>query len=500
MSTKYKLIRSLIVAKHNDVTFVERKNSFWVSCFNLAKILETKDFPQCFSFVFKIGGVNYYSIDNLLYFLRSSKNPHHIIDYLIPLGWTYTDSPLLDVVQLFDKYGIRGYYNFDMSKCSQCLNFTVTYYYHCPIPILIDVVDEEPDIMRQKLYEMFEAQRCRCIIIDTNDWYTKINCLKETYLFHVESHLTKLHAIEFMSKIIKDSENLKELVEDLGEDVVDACCENRKFPFPLSKCLTQFGIVKSDSKYNEIFSLFDSDKNVQMQNSNNTILEPIDELDDIDDIDELDDIEENEIDEISNLDNNEDLMFDEIVQHNGNTLYIEGIDYIIENDDYYLNHPTLVKIAIRSGIRSAEKFVDDSWKLIDYINTFGKKAYESLLKTMNIAMDERKQMFRLSNNVIEQERIVELENARQKIKEMESYMDISKRTKEIEKYVKKSLNCKVSETNITEVKSDSTINDDISPNEKKPTKVLKPTIKTGSIVNVTTDPIKDDELEIFLGR
>lgn len=487
-------LRQIILKKFPDTKLIDRLDkldNFWIPSFDLVKILETNQIPQMFISSYTRNGVKYYSADNLIYFLRSSANPHHMLDYLMPMGLQFEERPLLEVVKLFDKYGIRGKYNYNMGDCSNCLNFNVSYYYHCPIPLLIDVYSEDQDAMRQNLYKMFELQRCRCIEIDTRDWEN----LKDTLLYHVEAHLVKLHAISFMEKIVKEAEEIKDAVEELGDEIVGAVCCNDEFPFPLSECLKKFRITEGNEKYKEIMALFETQIDT-IDTELQSVLETIDENDELDI--NTDDLSEQAVGGESDDESNcyDDLEEQCIIttQCNGNTMYIAGQDYVTLDGEYYLNHPTLLKIAIRSGIRRAEQYVDKTWKLIQYITTYGRQAYTSLLKTMEMTVDERKQMFSITNATFEQNRIAELNKAQQKIEELESHIDINKTKKTLEQYqktqqtlCKKNYPTHVGSVTITPSKETFVV-------EKQPTKV-----KPSSIVKKSKEPIKDNELESFLG-
>lgn len=484
MHQQFKMI---LLKKFQDMKFLERLDNienFWIQSCDVVKIIESKEIPQSLSCGYVKNGVKYYSADNLLYFLRLSVNPHHTLDYQIPMGFSYTERPLLDVVRLFDKYGIRGKYNYNMEECSNCLNFKVSYYYHCPIPLLVDVYSENQDAMRENLYKMFESQRCRCIEIDTRDWEK----MKDTMLFHVESHLLKLNAISFMEKIIKESEEIKDVVDELGNDVIGAICSNVEFPFQLSECLKKFRITETNPKYDEIMALFETFTS-DASNEDEPQLETIDEND------ELDMFSDESVGNNSDMESCDSIMLEEecmiTTQQNGNTMYIMGQDYVICDGNYYLNHPTLIKIAIRSGIRRAEQYVDKTWKLVQYINRYGRQAYNSLLKTMDLTTDERKQMFTITNTTFEQNHMDELSKAQQKIKELESHIDINKTKKAIEKYRKVQI-ALCAKDNIESVETSPSR--EVFVVEKQPTKV-----KTSSIVKKTKDPIKSDELETFLG-
>jgi hypothetical protein len=490
--SKHTKLRSILLKKFPDAVFVERMDSvgnFWISSFDLVKIIETKEIPHTFISNYMRNGVKYYSADNLLYFFRLSSNPHHTLDYLIPLGLEFVERPLLDVVRLFDKYGIRGKYNYNMNECSNCLNFVVSYYYHCPIPLLVDVYSQDQDPMRENLYKMFELQRCRCIEIDTRDWAN----LKDTILFNIESHLVKLNALSFMEKVIKGAEEIQDVVDELGEDVVGACCSGDEFPFSLLQCLKKFRITETNPKYKEIIALFETEEtNIEMEQNQ---LETIDEECDNIDVDTISDIAvggDSDHEEQSDVDESDCAI---TTQYNGNTMYVAGRDYLFQDGDYYLNHPTLIKIAIRSGVRKAEQYVDMSWRLIQYINTYGRQAYSSLLKTMDMTVDERKQMFTITNNTLEQNMLSKLRKAQERIEELESHIDVNKTRKQVEKYIKtQAIECQKDQvatvTNVTVTAS----KEKFVVNEKKPTKV-----KPSSVVKKTKDPIKNDELELFLG-
>lgn len=491
MSIHQKL-RICILNKFPDMQFVERLDkldNFWISLFDLFKILETKQIPQMFISSYIKNSVKYYSADNLLYFLRSSTNPHHMLDYLIPLNFNFVKNPLFEVVSLFDKYGIRGKYNYNMSECSNCLNFTVQYYYHCPIPLLIDVYSETQDEMRQSLYKMFELQRCRCIEIDTRDWLN----LKDTILYNVESHLVKLHALSFMEKVVKEAEEIKDVVDELGNEIIGAVCSEDEFPFPLSECLKKFRITEGNTKYKEIMALFETEQIVIDDNDFHPLLETINENDEIDlNMDDSSEAAvggESDIESTASNDSNgleEQCMI--ITQYNGNTMYIIGQDYATYDGEYYLSHPTLIKIAIRSGVRRAEQYVDKTWRLVKYITTYGRLAYTSLLKTIDMTANERKQMFTITNTTFEQNRIAELNKAEQKIEELESHIDVNKTKKKLEQYQK------------TQQKICNKDNVTVTPSiekfvvEKQPTKV-----KPSSIIKKTKEPIQNNELEAFLG-
>lgn len=488
MSIHQKL-RTILLRKFPNIKFMDRfdkLDNFWISSFDLTKILETNQIPQIFISSYVKNNVKYYTSDNLIYFLRSSLNPHHILDYLIPLDFSFVERPLLEVVRLFDKYGIRGKYNYNMSECSNCLNFNVQYYFHCPIPLLIDVYSEDQDAMRQSLYKMFELQRCRCIEIDTRDWTS----LKDTILYHIEMHLVKLHAISFMEKIILEADEIKDVVDELGDEIIGAVCSDDEFPFPLSECLKKFRITEGNEKYKEIMALFETE---QIDTFNETVLETIDDNDNANvNIDNLSDEAVGGSDMESNCSDNLEEQCMITTQYNGNTMYIAGQDYTTQNGEYYLNHPTLIKIAIRSGVRRAEQYVDKTWRLVKYITTYGKQAYSSLLRTMDMTIEERKQMFSITNATFEQNRMAELNKAQQKIEELESHIDINKTKKTLEQYQKTQKSLCERSTHIGTVT--------VTPSKEKFVVEKQPTkVKPSSIIKKSKEPIQDNELESFLG-
>ncbi len=205
------------------------------------------------------------------------------------------------------------------------------------------------------------------------------------------------------------------------------------------------------------------------------------------DLENIDDCELVYSDNDSNNDSDSDLenKCKTITQNDTATLYVVDCDYVVRNGEYYLNHPTLIKIAIRSGIRRAEQYVDKTWKLVHYINTYGKQAYNSLLKTIEMTPDERREMFSITNTTLEQNRIDQLNKAYQKIEELEAHIDINKTKKTLEKYQKEQ---KILYNNTL------SNDDEVFIVEKQPTKV-----KPSSILKKATSPIKDNELESFLG-
>lgn len=439
--------------------FEKRKNKNWVSEKNTLKILELNKIPKKLRNIYRINKENFYPTNDIINYMKQSCNPHHITDFFIKMKWGYEKNPLVDIIKIFDKYGLRGMYNFDLNNCSH-FNFKVAYFYNFPIPLIIDVVNEQPDQLKEKLYEI---KLFKTIVIYVDEWeQMKDNILKE-----IESHIMKFNAFSFISKIIKDSNDLKDFVEEIGGDIVSSCCNNEKFPFPLSQCLNKFGILKGNSKYNDVMKLFVESSEFQYASVTNSSDELEDDIDNLLIDDELCDSEDCTSELTSNYD------FNDVIQNNTNTLYVEGIDYMYDYDsnEYYLSYPSLVKVAIRVGVRKAEAFIDKSWKLIEYINNFGKTSYNSLINGMSLSLEERKNMFVFSENVVEQQRIYELNKANEKIKKLEEYMNISNREKEIKSYI-------------------------LNP----PTEVYNHTIKTGSIIKNTSGPINNNELDLFLGN
>lgn len=460
----YLQLKTLINKKFPDMTFCEKLDKldgFWIKYQDIVKILETTKIPKIFNREYIRNGVKYYSADNLLQFLRLSENPHHSIDYSQGLGFPVVERPLLEIVRMFDKYGVRGEYNYNMSQCSNCKNFYIRYYYHCPIPLLIDINDRDITPIRENLHKMFEIQKCKSIVINTQKW----DQLKSTILYNIEEHLIQMNALTFMERVLLDSEEIKDVVEELGTEIVGAYCREEEFPFALSQCLKKFRINESNEKYKEIYSLFETH---QEQNESNTLLEGLESLDDLEFESDSDCDSEKAVEGSVNLSDDEEYDFDLQIQSNNNTMYVEGIDYISKNNDYYLNHPTLIKVAIRSGVRRAERYVDKSWELIKYITKYGKLAYESVMKTFNLTPIERKHMFTITDSVLDQNRLDELTKAYDKIEELESHIDINKTKKEIEQYLKA-------------IKSGDTLVAD-ERKEKKPTKLkLKTTNKNNGV-------------------
>jgi len=482
--TMYKELKNILLKKFSDLKLIEKKENnenneiFWINMFDVSKIIEMNYFPYPLNSRYIKNGVKYVSSDNLLKFLMLSENPHHIIDYLIPMNLPYKNTPLLEVVNLFDKYGIRGIYNYDMSKCSNCLNFSIKYYYHCPIPLLIDICSENQDPFREQLFKMFETQNCKCVQINVADWET----CKNIWLSTIESHLVKLNAITFMSKIIKNAEEIKNDVDELGEDVIDAICAGDEFPFSLSKCMKKFRITETNPKYKEIMSLFETEKNISDINDNLETIEDETEIDLTDDTNVIS--HSNSLEDTELCEDLEKMCF-VTTQLNDNTTYIAGQDYMTLNGEYYLNHPTLIKIAIKSGVRRAEQYVDKTWNLVQYISKYGEQAYSSLLKTVNMSPSERKDMFTFSQSTLEKNKTIELEKAKLKIEELKSFIDINKTKKQIEhQQIQYKLECDKFYNN----------SDDVFVVEKTPTKV-----RPSSIITKTKGPINQNELESFLG-
>lgn len=483
MSLHQKL-KTILIKKFPNIQIIQRIDKselFWIEIFDVLKIIEMKHIPKTLNCGYIRNKVKYFSSDCLLKFLISSKNPHHIIDYLVPLEIEFKENILLEVVRIFDKYGIRGTYNYNMSETSNCLNFNVAYYYHCPIPLLIDVYSEDPEPMKEQLYSMFSLQKCKCVEIDTRH----LNSMKNTWLATIESHLVKLNSIIFMSRVIKEADEIKDDVMELGEDTIDAMCAGDNFPFSLKKTLKKFSINENNPKYTEIMSLFETNQCIENKYVELN-LEPLDENSEFDlNSDDSSDSEECDNDSCN-----------VVTQLNENTLYIEGIDYMVYNDDYYLSHPTLIKIAIRSGVRRAEQYVDKTWKLVKYITSYGKSAYQSLLKMIDMTPNQRKEMFSITNTTFEQNRMNELAKAHEKIEELESYLDINKTKKRLEreqKIQKESCDTNFIE-NISNKEIKITKTEDVFIVEKQPTK-----IKPSSIVKKTKQPVNDNELEEFLG-
>lgn len=490
MSLHQKL-RNIIYKKFPNIKLLDRIDTidnFWIPTIDICKITETDDIPRVFTRTFVKNGNSYVSADNLISFLTISSNPHHTLDYLIPLDIEYRERPLLNVVRIFDKYGIRGKYNFDMSNVSGCLKFNVSYYYHSPYPMLVDVYSTDRDNLYDQTLKMFEMQKCRCLEIDTRNW----SQMMETILYHVETHLLKLNALSFMAHVIKSSDEIKDIVDDLGEDLINSCCAGEEFPFSLSESLKKFRILKSSPKYKEIMEMFETNcENITVETKE--VLNTLDENSDID-------FESCEDDDKSVNSFGSDI----VTQHNNNTLYVVGRDYVFLNDDYYLNHPTLIKIAIRSGVRKAEQYVDMTWRLINYINKYGKLAYTSLLQLMETTPDERKEMFTFSKNTYDQSILAKLNQAYLRIEELESFVDINKRKKEFESYAEMQRKIcnkdqSISELKITSISDDIKItpnkeSNNISENSKQPTKT-----KLGDLIKKSKGKSEDNELELFLG-
>jgi len=234
------------------------------------------------------------------------------------------------------------------------------------------------------------------------------------------------------------SNELRDIVEELGHDISLSCCLDDEFKFPLSKCLKKFGIQDKSLKYSEIMSQF-FDKT---DNATCPIIHPYynqvlsDYIDD--DLSDMSDSssDESHVSKKKNTKKGKSKVHnfdDTLVSKTKRVLFIRGIDYLFKDDEYHLNMATLIHVAVTSGERKASIFIEKSLKLMNYISTYGKSAYEKLLKDMTLSLEDRKKMFNQSS----QEKDKELIECKKKIKEFESYVNIKDNHKAIKEEVEK---------------------------------------------------------------
>jgi hypothetical protein len=430
--------RILLLKKHSFI-LVKRDKNYWIKESDVFKMLEIDWLPKkYFDGEKKMTGYIYYLLDDVMEFVKNSvndvtlennaqckqsinktqktlwRNCHYVIDYHKPMGWftkqIYPEQVkiLVEIVEnILDKIPIRGINEFELSRCTE-FNLKIDYFIELPIPLLIEINEKTK---KSCLTDDIENLQFKIIKIDANSWSKN----KKMYCALIEDHIKKFYAIKFLENIITKSDELKDIVDELGNDISLLCCTDDQFKFPLSKCLKKFSAGKKSLKYADIMAQF-----VDVPNSIMSDHIGDDDLSDLSDSSS----ESSEDDKNVNFD-------DTLVKKTKRVIFIRDVDYLFKDDEYYLNMATLIQVAVTSGERKAYIFIEKSLKLINFISTYGKTAYEKLLKDMSLSLEDRKKMFKQHRLTVNQEKDKELIECKRKIKDFENYMNINDNHKAI---------------------------------------------------------------------
>ena len=466
--------RAILIKKY--LFDIKKKNGkYWIKQCDAFKMLEIDWIPDKYITIEKKSDGNIvYLLDDIMDFVKNSvndaslcdysknkhlqkalwRNCHYVVDYHKPLNWfnsntidEYSDQVkiLTEIVEnILDKISLRGMNEFELERCTN-FKFRVDYFVQLPIPLIIDIIEKKTnpkvtfkadsinDFEKEQLAEI----KFRVLQIDATQWDKN----KKMYCSVIEDHIKKFNAIKFLENIIMQSNELRDIIEELGHDISLSCCSNDEFKFPLSKCLKKFGVQDKSSKYSEIMSQF-FDKTDACPMTHPYYHQALSDYmrDDLSDMSDSSSDESNKASKKSKKNKNakinskKDNNFDDtLVSKTKRVLFIRGIDYLFDDDEYHLNMATLIQVAVTSGERRASIFIEKSLKLMNYISAYGKSAYEKLLKDMTLSLEDRKKMFNQSS----QEKDKELIECKKKIKEFESYVNIKDNHKAIKEEVEK---------------------------------------------------------------
>ena len=96
-----------------------------------------------------------------------------------------------------------------------------------------------------------------------------------------------------------------------------------------------------------------------------------------------------------NLEDDKQNVIEHVEQEEKTNLYYRDVDYVysVEENEYYINYPTLVQIAIKSDNECAKIYVKKSWELIEFITNVGKESHNNFKNQITMSIEQRKKMF-----------------------------------------------------------------------------------------------------------
>ncbi len=72
-------------------------------------------------------------------------------------------------------------------------------------------------------------------------------------------------------------------------------------------------------------------------------------------------------------------------------LFVKNNDYVYNSktSTYYINYPTLVKVAILVNDKDAMTYIEDVWTIICYINDYNRKAFNNVISREVPSIEQR---------------------------------------------------------------------------------------------------------------
>lgn len=356
-----------LLSEKYQIKCTSRESCNWIKEHDACKILQLSTLPiEHFKYFKMINNDQYCLLDDLIQHFKSNyNNANYVVDIFKPMEWQYKNLSskdthiIIEIIEtVIDKISteMRGIYT------------DVGYFINLPIPLLIQT----------QSYKYIELEGCNTIYIDEWD-----DLHKNLYMTSIDENLKKWCVAKFIENIITKSDELKDILDNVGKTVANSCCNNSDFPFPLIECLDKFGVKKSSETYKTIMSQFGITDNSSSKESLSEESSDNSEKDLSDSSDNMTDTSSVNFNDVKSLNNN--------VKKN---IYVNKDDYIYDEKkkEYYLSYPTLVNVGATVGTDFSRLYIKKSWELIKYIQNEGRKAYDKLVEEMTMPINERKHM------------------------------------------------------------------------------------------------------------
>lgn len=320
------------------------------------------------------------------------RNPNYVVDFHKPMGWydeiiknkqeTYCEQVLIlvDIVELLlndIKHLCKSEY--ELNDELNGVRFRVDYFVKLVIPLIIEINEKhhktslgESQIDNYK--DALEYLNYKIVQIDATKWNNKYE--KQKYIAIIKEHINIFSPLDVIEKILVDSEEIKDIIDDLGKDICQECMEKSEFSFNLENILKKFGINKNTEKYKYWENQFKETKKIYYDDNVNDDNYSLNDFSSDDDSDSEDDLDHNFYDNTKTV-NKLAIKF------------IEGEHFIVKDNKILLTETVMIFIAQQCDTANGFLFVDKVIKLNKYIRTKLPDAHNNLIKTLMKIYDDR---------------------------------------------------------------------------------------------------------------
>lgn len=395
------------------------------------------------------------------------RNPHYVIDFHEEMGWTKEfDYPiqvkiLVEIIKnTVDTHKfIRGSSEFRLNN-NTSTKFRCDYYFSRP-KLIIEIDEDRHSMVLREMINDQEKDKLKDLGFDVCHVYASEwndNKYKSCVFEYIKFKIEKYQPMNYFEIIMKRINEIDEVVNFLGKEIVDSYVENSVkqnssgFIFPLGKILEQINIDPGSKMYQEIMLCFPSNINNSIFNEDD--YEDDDNHDHDDSFFDSDDDSDDDSDSDSDNDSNSG---DDSNKKNKNLLlqekyvYIKNTDYIEKDGEYYVNERIMMEIAIKTSTKLGRRYYNMLIDLFEYIKDVGPKIceeYNKLLIESELSNDKMKKIQLALSETVRNEFIGDL-NKLKRMNEMKDFVIEQKYGTDIDRFINEYFDKKI-DNKITE--------------------------------------------------